>query len=270
MVWNFASLIVCRLCFGVGEAGCFPNATKIFTIWLPSSERVRAQGILWLAARWGGAFIPLLVVAAINFVSWRWAFWVFGLVGLVWAWAFYRWFRDRPGEHPAVNAAELSLLDGAESNVPGHAAIPWARLLASRTVWMLWLQYFCLSYGWYFYITWLPTYLREARHMNWGKGAVLAGLPLFFGGIGCFAGGWLARRIAAGSGNVRRARRVVTGGGLFCAGLLLVVASQLGDPLPGMVAFGFASFANDTSPSPPPGPPVWTWVAVMPARSLAA
>ena len=59
--WNYASLLVTRFMFGAGEAGCFPNLTKIFTIWLPEKERVRAQGIMWLSARWGGAFTPLLV-----------------------------------------------------------------------------------------------------------------------------------------------------------------------------------------------------------------
>ncbi len=59
--WNLSSLVVCRFLFGVGEAGCFPNITKAFTLWFPQRERVRAQGILWLSARWGGAFTPLLV-----------------------------------------------------------------------------------------------------------------------------------------------------------------------------------------------------------------
>ena len=59
--WNYASLLVTRFMFGAGEAGCFPNLTKVFTIWLPEKERVRAQGIMWLSARWGGAFTPPLV-----------------------------------------------------------------------------------------------------------------------------------------------------------------------------------------------------------------
>ena len=50
-----------RFLFGAGEAGCFPNVTKAFTTWLPKPERVRAQGIMWLSARWGGAFTPLIV-----------------------------------------------------------------------------------------------------------------------------------------------------------------------------------------------------------------
>src|SRR5215472_15474493 len=58
--WSYVSLLVTRFMFGAGEAGCFPNLTKVFTTWLPEGERVRAQGIMWLSARWGGAFTPPL------------------------------------------------------------------------------------------------------------------------------------------------------------------------------------------------------------------
>src|SRR3954462_10017972 len=57
-MWSFTSLFVVRFLFGAGEAGCFPNLTKSFSSWLPSKERARAQGILWMSARWGGAFTP--------------------------------------------------------------------------------------------------------------------------------------------------------------------------------------------------------------------
>src|SRR6266436_2075934 len=70
-VWNITSLAVTRFLFGAGEAGCFPNLTKTFTTWLPEDERVRATGIMWLSARWGGAFTPLLVAPVIVWVGWR-------------------------------------------------------------------------------------------------------------------------------------------------------------------------------------------------------
>ncbi len=254
--WNFLSMVVCRFLFGVGEAGCFPNVTKIFTIWLPANERVRAQGILWLSARWGGAFTPQLVVLVFAFVNWRWAFVLFGLLGVVWAVAFFRWFHDRPGEHPGVNAAELALMDGAERNAPSHESVPWRKLCTNPTVLLLWLQYFCMSYGWYFYITWLPTYLREARGVSLQKSALLAGLPLFFGGVGCFVGGWVAKRLAERWANVRRARRVVACSGLFGAGALLVIATRINDPVYAMLALGCASFANDLAMAP-------DWAACM-------
>ena len=82
-------MIVCRFLFGAGEAGCFPNLTKMFTIWLPQKERGMAQGITWFFARWGGAFTPLLVVWVMRYLTWRMTFTVFGLIGVIWAIVFY-------------------------------------------------------------------------------------------------------------------------------------------------------------------------------------
>src|SRR5262249_18355369 len=157
---------VTRFLFGAGEAGCFPNLTKAFTVWLPQHERVSAQGIMWLSARWGGAFTPYLVVQVFKLMNWRHAFELFGAIGLVWAALFYAWFRDNPRQKKGLNAAELRLLSESEELGAGHAHVPWKKFIASRQVWLLCLQYFCLSYGWYFYITWLPTYLAESRRLK--------------------------------------------------------------------------------------------------------
>jgi len=110
---------------------------------------------------------------------------------------------------------------------------------------MLWLQYAAISYGWYFYITWLPTYLREARGMPIEKSAVLAGLPLFFGGIGCFVGGWLVRRLVAAGTTTASARKSVAAAGTLGAGALLLVVTQLEHPVLAIVTLALASFASD-------------------------
>src|SRR5262245_17867330 len=130
--WNLASLWVTRFLFGAGEAGCFPNLTKAFTTWLPQDERVKAQGIMWMSARWGGAITPYLVFQVFKLMSWRSAFALFGALGVVWAIFFYRWFRDDPREHKSVNTAELDLLKGTENLSGGHTAVPWKKLVTSR------------------------------------------------------------------------------------------------------------------------------------------
>src|SRR5579883_443185 len=164
--WNFASLWIIRFLFGAGEAGCFPNITKMFSVWLPLSGRATAQGIMWASARWGGAFTPPLVIFAFHHMTWRAAFAVFGALGLVWIAAFALWFRYRPADHPAVNAAERALLSEVKELGELRAGVPWRRLIAHRSLWLLWMQYFTLSFGWYFYVTWLPTYLQEFRHQT--------------------------------------------------------------------------------------------------------
>ena len=243
--WGIVSLVIFRFLFGVGEAGCFPNVTKAFTIWFPPGERVRAQGIMWLSARWGGAFTPLLVVWVLTFMSWRMTFTTFGVIGVVWAYFFFRWFRDDPRQHPAVNAAELKIIGNAAENAGSHGQVPWGKLVRSQTVWMLWLQYFCMSYSWYFYITWMPTYLKESfPQLGMWESAMLNCIPLFFGGLGSLFSGVVSERLARswGSATTRRVMGVI---GLAGAGVMLVVATRFQNPLFAMLAVGLASFGND-------------------------
>ncbi len=65
-VGGWASLLCARFLFGAGEAGCFPNLTKTFSAWFHGAERTRVQSRMWVAARWGGAFTPLVVVAVLD------------------------------------------------------------------------------------------------------------------------------------------------------------------------------------------------------------
>ncbi len=269
--WSYGAMVATRFLFGAGEAGCFPNLTKAFSAWLPTRDRTRAQALMWMGARWGGASAPLLVVGVMAFVSWRTAFLVFALLGVGWALIFFRWFRDSPREHPAVNAAELDLLRENERNVHGHGDVPWRRLVGSPTIWLLGAQYFCLSYGWYFYVTWLPTYLRDVRGleiksnaiMHWLAGglggllspamtltilaAALAGIPLLFGGFGSLLAGVLSSRLIARSGRVARVRRTIGFIGLTGAATLLMASYYIQDPLLAMLSMGLASFFNDTT-----------------------
>jgi sugar phosphate permease len=205
---------------------------------------------MWLSARWGGAFTPLLVMAVMQIVSWRRAFELMSLLGLVWAVFFWRWYRDHPRQHGEANEAELSLLRGAEKTASGHGRVPWGRFLSSGTVWLLWLQYFCLAYGWYFYITWLPTYLQEARGVSLEKGALLAGVPLFFGGLGSLFCGFALVRVERWLGSVAVGRRFMASLGCLASGSMLIVSVQLQEPVIAMVAMGLASFANDLAMPP--------------------
>jgi nitrate/nitrite transporter NarK len=184
-------------------------------------------------------------------MDWRTAFALFGVIGLVWAVFFYLWFRDEPKQHKSVNTEELEIIGETHSNAGGHS-VPWGRFASSGSVWLLWISYFCVSYGWYFYITWLPTYLREARKMELTQSAILAGLPLFLGGIGCMMSGvvtpWLSRAL----GSERKGRRVMAITGVLGAAVFLYLSTLLSNPFYAVFAIGMASFANDLAM-----PPAW-------------
>jgi MFS family permease len=243
--WNFISMWMTRALFGAGEAGCFPNLTKAFTTWLPKEEQVRAQGITWLSARWGGAFTGPLVIWVFSMVDWRMAFLIFGLIGVVWAAAFYYWYRDNPADHPSVNKAELEVIRKSAQAAESHGDVPWGKLTTNGSVWLLWLQYFLLSYPWYFYITWLPTYLQEHWKITGEEASRLQIFPLFFGGIGCLFSGFVSPRLAGHLRSTRNARRIMSTIGFAGAALLMFLSTKLGSPLTAMLAMGMASFCND-------------------------
>lgn len=267
--WNYGSMLVVRFLFGAGEAGCFPNLTKALSAWLPRRERTRAQAYMWTGARWGGAAAPLLVVAVMALVSWRHAFLVFAGLGLGWAVLFYRWFRDNPRDHPSVNAAELALLAENERNVTAHEPVPWRAFLRRPTLWLLGGQYFFVSYGWYFFVTWLPTYLHDVRGleiksnvvMGWLArqleghlspeltlkilAAALAGTPLLFGGFGSLVASAISNRLFAHGTSMRAVRRTFGVIGTAGAAALLMASYWVHDPLAAMLAMGFAGFCND-------------------------
>jgi MFS transporter, ACS family, glucarate transporter len=244
-MWNFWSMWVTRFLFGAGEAGCFPNLTKSYTTWLPKAEQVRAQGITWLAARWGGAFTGPLVIAVFKLMDWRNAFAVFGVIGVVWAVFFYKWYRDNPADHPNVNQAELAIIQASAQKAESHGDVPWGKLIGRGSVWGLWLQYFLLSYPWYFFITWLPTYLQEHWKLTGPEAANLQIFPLFFGGIGAIVSGFFSPRLAARIGSTGLARRIVATVGFAGAAVLMFTTTQMSTPFLAMLVMGLASFCND-------------------------
>ncbi len=244
-VWNLFSFIFARGCFGAFQAGCFPNIARMFANWLPADERVRAQGIMWLGARWGGAFTPLLVVVFLRYLNWRLAFLAFGAIGVVWAGIFYWWFRDTPQEHSGDLEKVAKQSTSPKSEAREHEPIPWGKFFGSRAVLLLWGQYMCLNFGWVFYVTWLPTYLLEARGVSLGKTALLAGLPLFFGGLGSLCCGFVSSSLERWMGDTKTARRVLAGLGFTGAAICFALSIHIKDPIWAMIALGVASFAND-------------------------
>jgi MFS transporter, ACS family, glucarate transporter len=234
--WSFLSLWIARFLFGAGEAGCFPNLTRMLSSWLPTAARIRAQALMWACSRWAGAVTPLLTLAIVHWLGWRWAFVLLALLGMAWAVLFHRWFRDDPAQHPGVNAEELALLTSARALTTQAGEQAWYRQLLTTQVVILLLQYFCFAFVWQFYVTWLPSYLKEARHLSAVQAASFATLPLLFGGFGSLVSGMVAARFS---------RRRIACVGFVLSGLLLFLVTRINQTATAMVAMGLASFFSD-------------------------
>ena len=305
---GFASLLTFRFLFGVGEAGAYPNMARIQSAWLPKESRGRAGGLLWLAARWGGAFAPFLFAGLIRFVDnpstravlpfldgvsgWRVGFCIAGLAGLVWSVLFFTWFRDDPATKPGVNAAELTLIQGGRgpddsaANEHRPSAGIWRSLLLSRSLWALASFYILAGFGWSFFVSWMPRYLQDVHAIKFSASESLWKQPLLYGGISCLVGGILSDRLVRATGRKWLGRAVFPMLGLTTAAAAMFAIRFVREPgqavfllcLAG-AAYDFgqgANWASDRGYRRPlgrawrPGSSTW-WVtsAMPPSRSSA-
>jgi sugar phosphate permease len=188
---NLNSLIVVRFLFGAGEAGAFPNAARVVSRWFPTQERGRVQGILLAASQAGGALSPFVASWLILTVGWRAAFAAFGVLGFLWAFGFYRWFRDEPEEHPGVNSEELIHIRRSTSPSDSqHAAVPWAAVFSNISVILLSLVMICASFNSYIYFSWFLKYLQAARGLDQSQAGLSSSVVLGCAALGTLAGGW--------------------------------------------------------------------------------
>jgi ACS family glucarate transporter-like MFS transporter len=227
LAWNFTSLIAARFLFGLGEAGAFPNISRSFAQWFPQRERGSAHGVVFMGTRLGGAIAPPIVAWLMGWFGWRQSFFVFGAIGVIWCVFWLRWFRDDPATHPSVNAEELETIQKGIAHQEKHA-FRWSELLSVNLLFIC-LMYFCNGYTLYFNLTWLPTYLREARGFSIQQAGNIAGVVLLTGAVMTATGGWLTDRLVKRYGlKIGRSIGVVT---LPLSGLVLLAAARAQDPL---------------------------------------
>jgi MFS family permease len=243
--FNYVSLLAIRFLFGAGEAGAWPNAARVFSRWIPARERGKVQGVFFASAHLAGGITPLLVAQLAGFLSWRAIFLVFGCIGFIWAIAWHRWFRDEPRDHPAVGAAEAAMIE-AERGLPashhgGQGA--WKALTARPSTFLLCLMYFSNSYGFYFLITWLPTYLAKVRGFSSVELSLFAGLPLLLSVIADIGGGWTTDKLTATLG-VRAGRCVIGCAAYAAAGVAMMSGAAIEDPRMGAVLIAVASASS--------------------------
>jgi MFS transporter, ACS family, glucarate transporter len=247
LAWNFLSLLAFRFLFGAGEAGAFPNTSRSFSQWFPADERGRAHSIIFMATRLGGALAPPLAIALIANVGWRASFWIFGSFGLFWSAGWWKWFRDDPAQHPSVNAAELKIIR-KDWEQPKPHAIEWRRLMSPNLLYVC-LTYFAFGYGLYFYLTWLPTYFREARGFSAGAASYLSSAVLLSGAAASLVGGLWTDHWSKKYG-LRTGRCGVAAISLVASGLILAAAVMIESPIAAAVLIAAAAGIADLSITP--------------------
>jgi MFS transporter, ACS family, glucarate transporter len=216
---GFASLLVVRFLFGVGEAGAFPNGSAAIAHWFPAAENARGISSLSIGANAGAAIAPLLVIPIAAHFGWRASFFVNGLIGLLWVIICISWFRNNPAEVKNISAQERIYIEKNRRFLNHKQGFSWKAAFKSNSLWALSIAYYCCQCAQYFFIAWMAIYLQEGRHFSENGMKVITSYLFVVGMLGALAAGffcdWLMKRK-----GLRFARRFM---GLLTLGMMCVL-----------------------------------------------
>lgn len=204
---GFASLFVIRFMFGAGEAGAYPNTAIAIRKWFTAEERGRAQAVIWMASRVGGALTPFIIVPMQAHLGWRVTFYLLGAVGLVWVLIWLLFYRTKE-----------------ESPTPVKEQASWKQMAFSKNFAILLIMYYCYASGVFFFISWLPKYLYNGRGLSQQELTYSVSLPFILAAIGCLFGGALSDYLVKKIGVIW-GRRLVPLLGLGLSGIVMLVAT---------------------------------------------
>ncbi len=228
-----ASFFAARLLLGIGEAPTFPGNSKAIGYWFPARERSLATACFDAAAKLGPAIgVPILGLLLLKF-GWRWSFAATGFISLLYFGLFY-WMYRNPSEDRLLTEEERQFIahGGAQPEGPSEtgksASIVY--LLRQRKVIGLVLGFAAYNYTFYLLLTWLPSYLLIAQHLNLRDSVLYTSVPWLIATLIDLAiGGWLVNALIARGRNASRVRQIVLVAGTSL-GLGILGASRAHTP----------------------------------------
>ncbi len=222
MAGGFVMLLIIRFLFGIGEAGAYPCVTGVIGRWFPKSETARAQGYIWAASRMGGALTPFIVIPVILTLGWRMAFYILGILGMIWVIIWYLWYRNKPSELKGIKKAELDEIK-ADQEIKDSTRIPWHQIIHRRQFWIILAMYWFYAWGSWFFFSWFPTFLEEGRGFEKSELTYAVAVPFLLSMIGNISGGYLSDRFSKKYG-LKTGRRLLGVSGLAVSAVFMFLA----------------------------------------------
>ena len=223
---SVGGLFGARLLLGVGEAPTFPANAKAIGTWFPPHERSFATSCFDAAAKFANAIgVPLIGIFLIK-AGWRWSFALTGVLSLVYLLVFWVIYKE-PGEDPGLSNEERQYIRQAGRTPEDSAAddaphTPLLQLIQRRKVLGIVLGFGSYNYVFYLLLTWLPSYLSSAFHIDLLHSFLYTSVPWICATVTDLAvGGWLVDALVRRGFHASTVRRVVLiGGTAFGLGIL--------------------------------------------------
>jgi MFS family permease len=199
-----------RFLLGVGEAPTFPANAKAIGYWFPPQERSFATSLNDSAAKFASAIgVPLIGIILIH-IGWRWSFATTGFISLAYFFLFWRIYRE-PQDDPHLGDTERRHIAEHVDPNPLETVRPDSVgcLLRQRKVLGLAIGFGSYNYVFYLLLTWLPSYLSTALHIDLLHSFLYTGVPWLFATVTDLGGGWLADFLVQRGWDASRVRKTI-------------------------------------------------------------
>ncbi len=217
LAMGFVMLAGVRVLLGVAEGPNFPAMNRGVADWMSSRERAIALSNSLVAVPLALAIGAPIATQLILHVGWRGMFVVLMLLGLAWLPLWWWLFRDFPEHSRFVNPAELQhIRDGQQADRSVASKTLHRRRRQMRGLWKFLLSnptllandwsFFVFGYFLFFFMTWLPSYLEKAYHLDLKQVGVFAILPWLVAALLLWACGHLSDTLLRKTGSLRVAR----------------------------------------------------------------
>jgi len=253
-------LLATRILMGMGEAVTFPSIYSLYSRWVPITERSRAVGLANSGIPLGTIFALIVTPMIVQAWGWQWAFYLFGLVGVVWFVVWQLMVTRSPELDERVTEAEREIIKAGANSDPVEAGPPIREFLKSMPVWAIIVAHFCNNWSLYVLLSWLPTFINKGLGVDYASVGWVTMIPHVASFIFLNVAGSIADRLVRSGmdvGTVRKLMQTIGFGGLSTALLIVgevesvwlaITIMTIGNALGAFVVGGFVVNHMDIAP----------------------
>ncbi|MEJ6591670.1 MAG: ACS family MFS transporter [SAR86 cluster bacterium] len=253
-------LLATRILMGMGEAVTFPSIYSLYSRWVPITERSRAVGLANSGIPLGTIFALIVTPMIVQAWGWQWAFYLFGLVGVVWFVVWQVLVARSPEADQRMTEAEREFIKAGANSDPVEAGPPLREFLKSMPVWAIIVAHFCNNWSLYVLLSWLPTFINKGLGVDYASVGWVTMIPHVASFIFLNVAGSIADRLVRSGmdvGKVRKLMQTIGFGGISTALLIVgevesvwlaITIMTIGNALGAFVVGGFVVNHMDIAP----------------------
>ncbi|KAL3886715.1 hypothetical protein ACJMK2_026693 [Sinanodonta woodiana] len=227
--WSVYLLIAIRVFEGFFEGVTYPSIHAIWSKWAPPQERTKLATFAFSGSYVGTVIsLPLSGALADSRAGWPAIFYVFGSIAVVWflLWCFI--VSESPAMHPTISNQELEYIQGNigyTDEQTQNIKPPWCSILTSPAVWAIVAAHVAENWGFYTWLTELPTFMKHVLNFSLSQSGFLAALPYLVMAIVVMISGQIADSLRSKiKVSTERVRKIFTCGAFLCQLIFMIAA----------------------------------------------